>query len=157
MRTSIVLPVVVFAAALPGQTRFVGLGHTDHLPPTIYRALDAAAGDVDGDGAADLVLLETDAVTVLRGSGAGTFATLARVPSPPAARCGGVALADLDGDGVLDVIFALHGGASGILRNDGAGGLTLSSSPARCAGSRSAMSMATATRTSSRRCPTHLA
>lgn len=85
---------------------------------------DVAAGDVNGDGAVDLVgvLLNSGAVTLLLNSGNGTFTSSPAIEianlSPS-----GVALADLDGDGDNDLVVVdeSDGGALIIARNSGLG------------------------------------
>ena len=46
---------------------------TGNLPQTIIRTLGAAAGDVNGDGVDDLVVLHDDSITLLRNDGEGHF------------------------------------------------------------------------------------
>jgi hypothetical protein len=63
-----------------------------------------AAGDLDADGASDLVMTTPSGFAVLRNRGDGTFDA-----GPEVASCAypwDTAIADLDGDGVLDVIQA---------------------------------------------------
>jgi hypothetical protein len=89
-------------------------------------ATGVVAGDLDGDGTADALVVSRNAGTgsawVAGGSGLSlTAATPVAVGADPVA----VALADVDGDGDLDGLV-LDGSAPLItlLRNDGAGGLT---------------------------------
>ncbi len=126
------IPLLILPTLLAPVThaqRFTELGRTDHLPPLRLDVVDAASGDLDGDGAPDLVVLESDRIRVLRNSGYATFTELTTIPVTPAARTGAVALLDLDGDDDLDVVFALQGAAAGILRNDGPLGFVALPSP----------------------------
>lgn len=75
-----------------------------------------AAGDLDGDGRTDLALLGGDGtLETYLGDGRGGFVPASRVP-PPAERigCAGyhVAVRDLDGDGLGDVVAAFAGEGS---------------------------------------------
>lgn len=97
--------------------------------PVSQGARGLALGDLDGDGRTDAVTVSALTVfpqivsrlDILRGDGAGRFgAALARtVPHPVM----GVALADLDRDGSLDVLTVHAAPSSALLvfRNDGAG------------------------------------
>src|SRR5439155_9448953 len=81
-------------------------------PPLNHSGGEMALGDVNGDGRLDLVLADHDsyAVAILLGDGRGGFTPAPG--SPFAAKDGqhphthGLALADVNGDGRLDVIIA---------------------------------------------------
>src|SRR5690606_5545619 len=88
-----------------------------------------AAGDLDGDGDVDVVGLggwPSYPVVVLRNDGAGTFTEEA--PIPFGHRPLDLAMADFDGDGVLDVVVLSEDRELHLLRGDGAGGLASPSS-----------------------------
>ena len=85
------------------------------LPELDAATLALALGDLDGDGAPEIVcgLGGAHAVrnTVYLNDGDGAFAdaTAARLPNGPVDRTQALALADLDGDGVLDLFVANAG------------------------------------------------
>ena len=89
-----------------------------------------AWGDYDGDGDLDLVVTGLIGAPgggeVYRNDGAGGL-TLDEAASAvvPDVYFGSLAWGDYDGDGDLDLVVTGTGGAGGLYRNDGAGGLTL--------------------------------
>jgi hypothetical protein len=101
--------------------------------PTIISMVTPSAllvGDVDGDGIADLVCITqvgtNSAVTVFHGDGHGNFQQTTSSQVPYLGGPGTEYLADLDGDGLLDLVLSGQNGsatASNIewLRNTGGG------------------------------------
>lgn len=88
---------------------------------------NVAAGDVNGDGRLDLVLPigQEGKLAVLLGSGTGAFQPAPGSPLPLPEAGGEMALADLNGDGRLDVALANHDTYNvTILSGDGRGGFT---------------------------------
>ena len=81
-----------------------------------------AAEDLDGDGALDLAVaeIERNEVAILLGDGNGTFAETTPRPlvtqAPRAIR-----IADLDGDGIPDLVTANGTGSISLLRGNGDG------------------------------------
>ncbi|PAY17972.1 hypothetical protein CKO51_18350 [Rhodopirellula sp. SM50] len=69
-----------------------------------FTALDSAVGDVTGDGSNDVVAVRNDVATIFSNDGSGTFSAIA-TPDPSGTRTSAVALADLNDDQNLDLIF----------------------------------------------------
>jgi FG-GAP-like repeat len=118
---------VVFGA---GGGRFRTPGRLYGVGKMPYQKL--RAGDVNGDGAQDLVTtnFEGGNVTVLLGDGKGGFHEAPGSPFPAGASPFSLALADLNGDGHLDIVAANFSGQGGdtsrdavnVLLGDGRGG-----------------------------------
>src|SRR5262245_45466279 len=66
------------------------------------------AGDVDGDGHVDLVIVEGDKLSVMLGDGKGGFSPAPVPPTPVTGVAGEMLLADFNRDGVLDFAGSHH-------------------------------------------------
>jgi hypothetical protein len=82
-----------------------------------------AAGDFNNDGTADLaVTTTTNTVDISLGNGDGTFASYTSISTGTGTTPESVAVADLDGDGNLDLVVACYGAnAVGVLLGNGDG------------------------------------
>jgi hypothetical protein len=111
-----------------------GFAAAVHLTPDLG-PVAVAAGDVTGDGHVDLVTLNTTAqdISVLAGDGAGGFAAAVSFPIYPFMAVleynpwpWGLALADVDGDGHLDIVTAnTQNDTVSLLTNDGSGDFSM--------------------------------
>jgi hypothetical protein len=118
------LDLITLRSFFQGGTVVVILGRGDGSfdPPTFYEAgfgaSDLEIGDVDRDGAADLVVSNTADrnLSLLLGNGDGTFASGGIVDVLVE---GGAGLGDVDGDGFLDL--AVSGDQLYLLRGTGDG------------------------------------
>ncbi len=88
-------------------------------------AFDITAGDFNGDGTLDLAVSDGSTVTILLGKGDGTFNALSGITPFGTTVCGsggGIAVADFNLDGVLDL--AVSNGGMVILLGNGDGTFT---------------------------------
>ncbi len=123
------------AAAAAECPRFAPL--SDGLPTTLEWRTHPALGDVNGDGRNDLAALPRKGV----GPGAWLFGAPGRWREAstglaiPGFSCGvGVDLADVDGDGHLDLGVADHCHGLFVFLGDGAGGWRMAAAPPRATG-----------------------
>ena len=122
----------LFAALLPlalagdalGQS-FAGPSYIDGPPTPLSVSSDLLVGDVDADGHLDVVaitgtIFQPFELTLYRGLGAGQFASKQVLGS--AAEISTMCLADLDGDGALDIVTGDQNSLQvHWLKNDGSG------------------------------------
>lgn len=80
---------------------------------------EGSVGDVDGDGTPDLYWSDGATLSALHGNGDGTFASAPVTTT--FANAGQLQTADLDGDGVIDVVAAGPSAAFAVFLNDGKG------------------------------------
>ncbi|HHI79788.1 MAG TPA: VCBS repeat-containing protein [Planctomycetes bacterium] len=122
-----------FSFSLLAQTQLQELGKLDQVPADSDQSLRVRAADLDRDGKPDFVVLSLHGIRVYRGDGQGNFQEHLPSQRPlPLAAFGDLEIADIDGDGDLDILYFLHSGPgtrTGIhaLFNDGRGNLGPSS------------------------------
>jgi len=93
-----------------------------------YDDLSADAGDIDGDGDLDVAVAEWEisvsshgAVHVYTNDGSGGFVEAGEVPLPGSERPTSLALADVDGDGLADLVTGTQNGDVWVQLSGGAG------------------------------------
>ncbi len=94
------------------------------VPSVLYMT----ATDLDEDGHIDLVLSSNaqDEVAIVRGNGDGTFTAPTIVSLPANSAPTGIAAADLDGDGDVDLVVGLTDDDDiAVILNNGSGGMSL--------------------------------
>jgi hypothetical protein len=84
---------------------------------------DIAIADVNGDGKLDLLTANynTGTACILLGTGSGTFQSAASYSTGAGSRPFGIAAADINGDGKLDLLTASGNGTAGALLGNGDG------------------------------------
>jgi hypothetical protein len=102
-----------------GHGRFASPGVQFHVGHHPYERLRVA--DVNGDGHPDIITTNWDGgnITVLLGNGKGGFTEAQGSPFPAGKTPFGVAIADLNGDGKLDLAVVNYSGHSDQPANDG--------------------------------------
>ncbi|MEQ9071585.1 MAG: FG-GAP-like repeat-containing protein, partial [Gimesia chilikensis] len=82
---------------------------------TPHRSVDAASGDVDGDGDTDVVVVDgSSTVQILLNDGAGNFLS---VDAQASSSVDSVEIADLDAEGNNEIVFGSRNGATVTVRN----------------------------------------
>ena len=119
--------LLALALPLAAQASFATTRHAG-LPQSGQFGVGHARGDIDGDGDLDLVVAGDFAILrVLINDGSGRFVddTAARLTTPPIRDCHAIDLADIDGDGDLDVLAANEDSLPNmVFANNGAGVFT---------------------------------
>ncbi len=94
-----------------GTGSFIPLGQVLDVSGNVYLTFDSQAVDLDGDGKIDLVMTNTfgNGVWLAKGNGNGTFQTpkhlyATGVPSDSGRDMGKTVIADVNGDGLLDIV-----------------------------------------------------
>lgn len=94
---------------------------------TLYNGSGVATGDFDGDGRADLVFAGIESrIEIFRNLGGWQFTNVTRASGVSVTNlvCRGVVLADIDGDGPLDLLVSANGRGVLCWRNNGQGQFT---------------------------------
>jgi hypothetical protein len=117
--------VVSVRLALGGGA-FGPAAHTTILPQNgvpVGDGGDLAAADFNGDGKADIAVLDADGVTLLIGGAGGVLTAKSRFTASFAQSCAGVVAADFDHDGKMDLAVSSNADSRvTVLRGDGLGG-----------------------------------
>ena len=111
---------------------------------TFYNGSGVAAGDFDGDGLPDIALVGIEGrLSLYRNLGAWRFTNVTAASGAVATNlmARGVVLADITGDGALDLLISANGAGVHCWRNDGRGHFTDITTTAGIIGKRGSLSM----------------
>ncbi|MFM8358423.1 MAG: FG-GAP repeat domain-containing protein, partial [Verrucomicrobiota bacterium] len=140
-----------FVQLSPATTRVLFTNRVDERAGAanrvLYNGAGVAAGDVDGDGRPDLLLLDLAGANALfRNQGGWVFEdiTAAAGLAQPIPGSRGAVFADADGDRDLDLLLAVSGGGVRFFRNDGRGKFTEATAEAGTGSGRGASTLAVA-------------
>lgn len=125
------IAVRLYPPSLGIRLYFNDRGTLTPSPQTILFDGIAAAEDFTGDGVPDLLASAYPALAILEGTGNGTFRVPPRLPLPPSIWHGRPIAADVDGDGLDELIYWSNDPEGYVtVRPDGTGGFTIERLPA---------------------------
>ena len=104
------------------------------VPQRLLLSKIDAAADYTGDGIPDLVASVTYGVTIIHGNGDGTFRVPPPLDAPPAAWFSERLTADLDGNGLDELIYFSEDRRHIVARPDGAGRFSIEQLPGEASG-----------------------
>ncbi|MFA5143181.1 MAG: FG-GAP-like repeat-containing protein [Candidatus Omnitrophota bacterium] len=113
----------VYLLVNDGSGRFTNGALPDEIKNSASIITDAALGDINGDGFPELFLTysEGQAIKLFSNNGAGVFTYVSDGTPALAQDAAALDLGDVNGDGYLDIVVAVHGSQDLLLVNDCAG------------------------------------